>query len=146
MSDNYSVSIAEITDLALRYIDEDEISEIPDADDLFCFFQRELPENKILKESEGWHFGGYGICKFYEIDATEKPAGKWIIFHFTSLASFPPQDSEIRLQPPHIARGNFVSPDKKFETKIVKISDEEKNDSTNNEKETEFLSFPKGRA
>ncbi len=147
MSENYTVSTSEIKELALRYLDESELIEIPESGDLFCFFQRELPEDRDLKENEGWHFGGYGVCNHYLVDGSEKPAGKWIIFNFTSLASFPPQKSELRLQPPHIAKGSFTSPDRTFETKLVKIDqkEEELENEVVEELDTTILSFPTGK-
>lgn len=142
---NSIITPEEIKELAARYLEEHEMQTIPDSGELFCFFQRELPDNRILKDDEGWGFGGYGICNRFEIDATEKPLGKWIIFHFTSLATFPPQESEIRLQPPHIAKGSFQSPDRSFETKIVALQSESEVEE-HEETDTEILNFPGPRA
>ena len=63
-----SLSREEIAELALRYISEDEIIDFPQKEELFCFMERTMIKGKKLKESEGWRFGGYGICKGYEYD------------------------------------------------------------------------------
>lgn len=115
------LSREEIIELALRYISEDEITDFPQEEDLFCFMERKVPEGKVLKESEGWHFGGYAICKGYEYDHESKPAGKWLWFYFVSLNTFPPTRQNLKLQPPHIARGIFMNSDRSNELKITRI-------------------------
>lgn len=118
-----SLTKQEIVDLALRYISEDEIVEFPMDDDLFCIMGREIPEDKVLKDNEGWHFTGYGICKGYDYDYESKPQGKWLWFYFVSLNTFPPTKQCLKLQPPHIARGRFENADRSGEMKIVRIPD-----------------------
>ncbi len=115
------LSREEIIELALRYISEEEIADFPLEEDLFCFMERKVPEGKVLKESEGWHFGGYAICKGYEFDAESKPEGKWLWFNFVSLNTFPPTRQNLKLQPPHIAKGVFMNSDRSSELKMVRI-------------------------
>ncbi len=111
----------EIIQYARRYVEEQDINEFPFDGDLFCLFSRQIPTDRVLDEEEGWNFGGYGITLKYEIDPEAKPAGKWIWFHFLSLASFPPAQQVIKLQPPHIVKGHFMSPDRLLETRIMRI-------------------------
>ena len=110
-----------IIDLALRYISKDEITDFPEEGDLFCFLERSLPENKVLKDNEGWGFAGYGICKGYDHDDESKPKGKWLWFYFISLNTFPPTQQTLKLQPPHIAKGIFQNLKRNGEIKIIKI-------------------------
>ena len=110
-----------IIDLALRYISKDEVTDFPEEGDLFCFLERNLSENKVLKDSEGWTFAGYGICKGYDYDHESKPKGKWLWFYFTSLNTFPPTQQTFKLQPPHIVRGIFQNSQRSGEVKIIKI-------------------------
>lgn len=116
-----SLARKDIINLALRYIPENEIADFPEEEDLFCFLERNLPENKVLKDNEGWTFAGYGICKGYDYDHKLKPKGKWLWFHFVSLNTFPPTRQFLKLQPPHIARGIFQNLKRSCEIKIVKI-------------------------
>lgn len=109
----------EIIELALRYISEDDMVEFPRSGELFSLMERDIPDNKILKEDEGWEFNGYGICQGYSYDDEQKPHGKWIWFHFISLSSFPPVKQSIQLQPPHIAKGCFSNPTRTIEIRIV---------------------------
>jgi len=118
-----SLSREEIAELALRYIPEDEIIDFPQEEELLCFMERTVPKGKKLKDSEGWRFGGYGICKGYEYDFESKPKGKWVWFYFVSLNTFPPTKQCLKLQPPHIARGRFENADRSGEMKIVRIPD-----------------------
>ena len=111
----------EIITLALRYIPGNEITDFPGEGDLFCFLERTLPENKVLKDSEGWNFTGYGICKGYDYDYESIPKGKWLWFYFISLNTFPPTQQTLKLQPPHIAKGIFQNLNRNGEIKIVKI-------------------------
>ena len=113
----------EIVNLALRYIEPGDITDFPLEGELFCFLERELPENKVLKAHEGWGFAGYGICRGYDYDSESKPRGKWLWFYFVSLVTFPPLIQSIRLQPPHIARGLFQTPQRDRQVKIVTIPD-----------------------
>ena len=116
-----SLSREEVLDLALRYITPDEAGDFPIKDDLFCFLQRELPDNRVLEEQEGWAFSGYGICKGYMHDDDSKPRGKWLWFTFLSLETFPPSVQNIRLQPPHVVKGRFQTPARDGEIRIIKI-------------------------
>ena len=116
-----SLSREEVLDLALRYITPAEAGDFPVKDELFCFLQREIPENRVLQDQEGWAFSGYGICKGYEYDEEAKPRGKWLWFSFISLETFPPSLQNIRLQPPHVARGRFQTPARDGEVRILKI-------------------------
>ena len=111
----------EIVDLALQYIPEDEIIDFPSKDELFCFISREIPDDKILKDDEGWAFSGYGLCTGYEKDYEAKPVGKWIWFNYLSLNSFPPTPEVTKLQPPHIAKGQFTNPSRTTQIKIMKM-------------------------
>ena len=112
----------EIIEYASRYVDADDISDFPEEGDIFCFLHCELPDNKVLKDDEGWQFGGYALLNHYELDMQAKPVGKWIHIHYTSLATFPPREGALQLQPPHIALGKFQSPDRTMETKMLRIT------------------------
>ena len=125
----------DIIDLALQYISNDEVVTFPGNNELFAFFQRILPDNKILKDDEGWKFSGYGICTGYEYDLHSKPRGKWIWFSFLSLHTFPPHKQSIKLQPPHIACGMFQTPQRTSEIKILNLSVEKENSYSQDEVE-----------
>ena len=116
-----SISKEEILDLALRYISSDEVADIPESGDLFCFAQRDIPTDRILEDEEGWAFSGYGICKGYEYDDESKPRGKWLWFNYISLDSFPPEITHTKLQPPHIAKCLFSTPSRDVQIRIIKI-------------------------
>ena len=96
----------EILDLASRYVSVEK-ADFPMDGELFYFRIRELPENKILKEDEGWKFSGYGQILEYVIDTESKPAGKWVFMFYLDLTQFPLKENSLRLQPPHIADGVF---------------------------------------
>ena len=139
----------EIYDLASRYEDEENFQPIPQAGEVFALLRRTLPDNKILKDSEGWEFGGYAQLTSIEIDYNAKPEGKWLLMNYLSLASFPPQHIELRLQPPHIALGFFRDPSKTIETKIVVLpgidEDDDRDDNDDADKGNDgptILSFP----
>jgi hypothetical protein len=149
----------DIIELALQYVSIDEVTDFPKNNELFCFFERSLPENRIFKDDEGWNFKGYGICICYEYDMQSKPRGKWIWFSFLSLDTFPPQKQNIKLQPPHIVRGMFQTLKRTSEIKILNLSSVEKenlhsqkevkdNNRIENFKEdskTNILKFPEKR-
>ena len=116
-----SVSKQEIIDLALRYITTEEMVEFPENGDPFCLLIRILPTDRVLKDNEGWEFNGYGFCKGYTFDEETKPRGKWIWKHYLSLATFPPLPQVLKLQPPHITKGLFQSPDRSHEIRILKV-------------------------
>jgi hypothetical protein len=111
----------EIITLASRYIDEDDAIDFPMKDDTFCLLARDIPQNTVLKEEEGWAFSGYGVCLGYLPDEQAKPVGKWIFMHFASLNSFPPSQQVLRLQPPHIVKGRFQNPERTREIRILKL-------------------------
>jgi hypothetical protein len=111
----------EIITLASRYIDSDTEIDFPMKNDVFCLLARDLPENKILTDEEGWGFTGYGICLGYIPDEQVKPVGKWIFMHFASLDSFPPTAQTLKLQPPHIVKGRFQNPERTREIRILKV-------------------------
>jgi hypothetical protein len=117
-----SITKEEITDLALRYLSAEEITDFPMNNDLFCLLMRPVPTDRILKEEEGWVFGGYGICNGYMFDEEAKPRGKWLWMHFASLSSFPPVEQVLKLQPPHVVKGRFQSADRSHEIRIIKIA------------------------
>lgn len=111
----------EIIDLALRYIEENELVDFPVKNELFCFLNREVPTDRVLKDEEGWRFAGYGLCTGYQKDYESKPAGKWIWFNYLTLNTFPPAPEVTKLQPPHIAKGLFSTPDRSMQIRIVKM-------------------------
>lgn len=149
------LSREEILDLALRYITPTEAGDFPMKDEMFCFLQRDIPENRVLQDHEDWAFSGYGICRGYEYDMESKPRGKWLWFSFMSLETFPPSEQHIRLQPPHVVRGRFQTPARDGEIRILKIdlkaglvtdAGMERPDTAGDEvpapKKGEILSFP----
>ncbi len=138
-----SIKASEIRELASRYVDEEDMIDLPEAGEVFCLFQREIPKKKILKDHEGWNFAGYARLDGYFIDETAKPVGKWIDLAFTSLAMYPPQQGQLRLQPPHIALGKFQDPTRTFETRIEKLAIESDEDDFE-EDDDNVVSFPKG--
>jgi hypothetical protein len=113
----------EIITLASRYVeaDDDNIN-FPLKDDTFCILSRDISENTVLKEEDGWVFSGYGVCLGYVPDEEVKPIGKWIFMHFASLNSFPPSQQVLRLQPPHIVKGRFQNPERTREIRILKLA------------------------
>ena len=135
---------SEIIELASRYIDSDDFADFPAEGDVFAFFHRELPDNKVLKDDEGWQFGGYATLDSYELDIDAKPVGKWIDIYFTSLAMYPPQSASMRLQPPHIALARFQDPSRTLETKMVPIDRKNKISGVNepSKGEPKIVKFP----
>ena len=111
----------DITELALRYIEQDEIIDFPGEGDIFCIFERQVPVDRQLEENEGWGFAGYNLCRGYEFDRGTKPEGKWLLMDVISLTTFPPHRNQLRLQPPHVAKGRFQSPGRDREFRIVRI-------------------------
>jgi hypothetical protein len=111
----------EIITLASRYIEDDDAIDFPMKDDTFCLLTRDIGQNTVLKEEEGWAFSGYGVCLGYLPDEQAKPVGKWIFMHFASLNSFPPSQQVLRLQPPHIVKGRFQNPERTREIRILKL-------------------------
>jgi len=145
----------EILKLALRYIDEEDIVDFPQPRDLFCIMERKLPDDKALKDNEGWRFSGYGVCKSYEFDPESKPKGKWLWFNFLSLMTFPPSQQSLKLQPPHIVKGRFHTADRGSEIKIIRIPDyfqeaarmheEKQPESTGQSFDDKIIQFPGNR-
>ncbi len=125
-----TLSRQEILDYAARYVSPEAITEFPFNGDLFCLLDRILPEGKILAEEEGWVFHGYGICSGYLLDDEAKPAGKWLWMHFMSLSIFPPTPQVLKLQPPHVVKGRFFSPDRTLEYRILKVAFTDEPDET----------------
>jgi hypothetical protein len=115
------LSREEILEYARRYISEEQAVDFPLSNELFCFIEREIPPDRVLNDDEGWQFGGYGICEGYTVDQESKPAGKWILFSFFSLHSFPPSLQAVKLQPPHIACGSFQNATRDKDIRIIKI-------------------------
>jgi hypothetical protein len=111
----------QIVELALRYVDEKEITDFPLPGDLFCFFHHDIAKSADREKAERWKFGGYGICLAYEIERNSKPEGKWLWFIYADLTVFPPAKQSIQLQPPHIVKGFFQNADRTSEVRIVKI-------------------------
>lgn len=111
----------EIMEYAARYISDSEQTDFVFNGDLFGFLVRELPENKVLKDDEGWKFAGYGICISYDLDLEAKPAGKWLWMKFYDLTKFPPQTEYLKLQPPHVVNGGFQHPARTMETKMIPV-------------------------
>lgn len=139
---------SEIYELASRYVDEEDFVAIPQKGEVFALLTRTLPENKVLKDDEGWQFGGYAQCKGFEIDYSAQPEGKWIFMTYLSLAAFPPQEVQLKLQPPHIALGLFRDPSKTIETKIITLSfaeDDEPLHEDESPSEPTILQFPQKR-
>jgi hypothetical protein len=129
-----SMTRDEIITLASRYIEDDDAIDFPMKDDTFCLLARDIPQNAVLKEEEGWAFSGYGVCLGYLPDEQAKPVGKWIFMHFASLNSFPPSQQVLRLQPPHIVKGRFQNPERTREIRILKLvlgSSDQNTDQTN---------------
>jgi hypothetical protein len=108
----------EIIDYAARYMDAGEVADFPMDGDLFCLLSREA---KQTEDSEKWQFAGYGICQRYRLDEDARPLGKWVWFEFVSLVTFPPRAAVLKLQPPHIARGQFQSADRSLDFRVVKV-------------------------
>jgi hypothetical protein len=133
-----SISIEEIRELALRYIDESECGALVRPRDIFALLVRPLTLSAIFgkKKSDKWLFAGYGLLLDYTINPDEKPYGKWITVKYLALSTFPPTATELRLQPPHIAKGYFQSFDRTNEMKIEPVVLPE------NESEAEILQFP----
>lgn len=117
-----SLTKQEIVDRAARYVQSEEITDFAYNGDLFCLLIRDIPENKVLSEEDGWQFNGYGICTGYTLDEEAKPLGKWLWMHFVSLETFPPTVQVIKLQPPHIIKGRFFNPQRTREIRILKVS------------------------
>jgi hypothetical protein len=136
-----TVSIEEIRELALRYIDESECAEPIRPNEVFAFQARPMP-SVFGKKSKNWLFAGYGLLLDYTVNPDEKPYGKWITMRYLNLTVFPPQAAEIRLQPPHIAKGYFQSFDRTNEMKIIPVSPEIFETDDNDRKEAEIVKFP----
>ncbi len=122
MDDKASLSKQEIIDLASRYTTSEEVTDFQHDGELFCLLERKVPDGKVLSDDEGWTFGGYGMCLGYMIDESEMPAGKWLLMRFASLSAFPPVAQTLKLQPPHVVRGRFQSPDRSSEFRLIKIA------------------------
>ncbi len=115
------MSREDIIQYARRYVTENLESDFPGEGDLFCFLHRKLDQAALPEAEAEWSFGGYGVCMEYVLDKEAKPAGKWVWMSYASLDSFPPQRRDIKLQPPHIVKGRFQSPDRTTEIRIMRI-------------------------
>ncbi len=124
MEDGLKVSKDEILEWASRYVSVEK-SDFPIEKDLFCFMSRAVPDNKVLKEDEGWRFSGYGYCLGYVLDEEEKPMGKWIYMDYMDLAQYPLEKQSLKLQPPHITNGRFFSPNRAMEIKMERLIPQE---------------------
>jgi hypothetical protein len=116
-----SLTKEEIIDYAMQYVTREEITDFPMKGDLFCILQRSLPENRILKDDEGWQFAGYHVCNGYMLDDEARPIGKWVWMQYVSLASFPPQTGTLKLQPPHIVKGMYQDGSRTHEFRMVRL-------------------------
>jgi hypothetical protein len=125
-----SLSRQDILDYASPYVESGEVVDFPTDGDLFCLIGRDLPEGKTITEEEGWSFQGYGICLGYSLDYEGKPEGKWLWMRFASLASFPPTEQTLKLQPPHVVKGRYQNPGRTNEFRILKISLTKPSEST----------------
>jgi hypothetical protein len=111
----------EIIDYALRYIGQDEVTDFPCDGELFCFLEREVMPGKVQKDDAGWTFAGYQVLIEYTLDEDGRPMGKWLWMHFLSLTTFPPQTNAIKLQPPHIVKGQFQNSDRTRDIRMIKV-------------------------
>ena len=94
----------EIIEEATRYISPEEVVDFPEENDLFYL--------TVTPTDKSPQFVGYGICRGYVKDIETKPHGKWIYFNYMDLSVFPSVTRELKLQPPHIAKGAFETPDR----------------------------------
>ncbi|MGM0443996.1 MAG: hypothetical protein ACQEQV_07405 [Fibrobacterota bacterium] len=138
------MTIDEIRELAARYVERADMVDIPGPGELFYLEQTTAGDDDAAPL-----FGGYGIVHSYTADPAAEPRGKWIIMRYFSLAAVPPQETEIRLQPPHIALGRFQTPDRTARISIVPCSlFADDHDTEENVEEdqgaTSFLDFPGG--
>jgi len=111
----------EILDLASRYVSV-ENADFPIDGELFYFQIRDVPDNKVLKDNEGWKFSGYAQVIEYVLDTEAKPVGKWVFMVYFDLTQFPLKESSLRLQPPHITSGLFHSDTRSHQISIVKCN------------------------
>jgi len=149
MNISMSMSRDEIIGLASRYLSKDEIINFPFNGDLFAILAREIPPDRVLKDDEGWMFSGYGQCLMYSIDEDVKPRGKWLWMHFVSLQEFPPTAELIRLQPPHVAKGSFQTPDRTKEIRFIRIDVSEQSPalpSPKDDNEDNIIQFKKKKS
>ena len=117
-----SLSTDDIIELASRYVPQDEMIQFVFNGDLFAILIKDISQPGKFKDDEGWAFAGYGHCLGYEIDEDVKPRGKWLWMRFVSLQEFPPAEQALRLQPPHVVKGSFQTPDRTQEIKLLKIN------------------------
>lgn len=110
----------EIIDFALQYINEKDIVDFPDKGEVF-FLKLETVEP--LNDDEGnavpvgtAHPVMWGVCTGYSLDYECKPEGKWLYMLFTSLrpSGAVVLNQSFRLQPPHIAMGEWFEPGRRF--------------------------------
>ncbi|ERP30795.1 hypothetical protein [Chitinivibrio alkaliphilus] len=132
------MDIADIQELAQRYVAPDDMSVIPAPGELFSL------HHTLLGHDLGEQFGGYGVVMAYEEDPSAKPRGKWVYLTYLSLESFPPARMQLKLQPPHIALGKFQNPERTIETRICAHGAPLADDGEAHEQSHEghFLQFP----
>ncbi|MFC1584955.1 hypothetical protein ACFL5V_05365 [Fibrobacterota bacterium] len=136
------ITIDEIIDLASRYVPVDK-ADFPQEGELFYFLVRKLAENKVLKDDEGWMFSGYGQCRGYAIDEAARPRGKWLFMYYLDLSRFPPTDQALKVQPPHVVKGQFFSQDRTAEFRIVRYRETKTEEQTSGEKASDnIIEFP----
>lgn len=118
-----SLSKEQIRYYARRYVNDDEMVRFPKPGDLFSLLKREIPNDRVLGDRDGWEFECYGILLEYELDTEAKPLGKWIFMNYATLGRYPPWPLTFRLQPPHIVRGRFPDDSRTEEYKIETFGD-----------------------
>lgn len=116
-----NITREEIITLAGKYISESEVRQFPLPGELFVFFHRHKSDSRSPDDDLGWEWIGYGLCRSYQYDLSRKPHGKWLLFNYLSLASYPPVEQVLQLQPPHIVKGYFQTPDRLAEIRITTI-------------------------
>ncbi|MBN1983271.1 MAG: hypothetical protein JW795_17175 [Chitinivibrionales bacterium] len=116
------LSKEEIVELACRYLPESEIRRFVLPGEVFCFLHRIFRQDRGSEDDTAWELLSYGICKEYTYDESVKLRGKWLLFTYVSLGTFPPTEHTLQLQPPHIVKGYFQTPDRSTEIRIMTIS------------------------
>jgi len=121
----------EIIDYALQYISHDDVVDFPDKGDVFIMKMRTIDTGEDLKDREGnvipvgvdipmmW-----GICEGYSKDYECKPEGKWIYMYYTLLSpdGTVVETNYFKLQPPHVASGEWYEPGRRFKYVVESIN------------------------
>ena len=113
----------EIIEYASQYIEEKNMIDFVYNNEMFYFTTME--DNKLL-------FMGYALCLGYELDYEAKPEGKWLYMNFQNFFTFPPEITEIKLQPPHIVTGELTLNGKKVKINKLNITLEKTIDNNDN--------------